>query len=400
MLRRAHAAFVRFSTSADRASLDAFVEREASWAPDYALFAALKESHGGAGWTAWEPKLRRRDARAVREAKRAHGKELDFQLFAQWLFDTQWRALRAAAHKRGIGLLGDVPIFVAHDSADVWAHQELFFLDDATGLPTVVAGVPPDYFSETGQRWGNALYRWDVEAKSGFAWWRARMHTSAARFDAVRLDHFIGFSRYWEIPADKEDARIGVFRPGPGRALFDALFREMPDLQLIAEDLGVITDEVKALRDGLDIPGMRVLQFAFGADPGSRAFQPHAFPHRCVVYTATHDNDTTVGWLTDPITKTDAAARAQRELMLRYAGSVGREPHWDLIRLAMSSVADTCIVPMQDVLGLGSEARMNTPATAEGNWSWRLRLADIPHFAVTRLATMADTYARAALVPK
>lgn len=393
MLRHAHAKFLHSATPQERRELEEFEGREKGWLEDFALFSALKERNGGRSWTEWRPALVRREPHAMKKARGELAAEVAFQSFCQWLFDVQWRELRAKAHARGIGLLGDVPIFVAHDSADVWAHQELFFLDD-DGAPTVVAGVPPDYFSETGQRWGNALYRWDVMRKAHFDWWRARMRTSLARFDAVRLDHFIGFVRYWEIPAANEDARVGVFRPGPGRALFDAIRKELGDVQLIAEDLGVITDEVKALRDGLDIPGMRVLQFAFGADPGSRLFQPHAFPRRAVVYTATHDNDTTVGWLRDPITKTDAGARAQRELMLRYAASDGREPNWDLIRLALSSVADTAIIPMQDVLGLGSEARMNTPATSDGNWSWRLRLAAIPHGAIERLGKLADLYDR------
>ena len=365
--------------------------RERSWLDDFLLYAALKRAHGGAAWFDFAPALRRREPQALALASVEHSSELDYLRFVQWCFDTQWRALRRHCAARGIALMGDVPIFVADDSADVWAHQDLYFLGE-DGRPTVVAGVPPDYFSETGQRWGNALYRWDVHAAQGFSWWIERLRGAFARFDAVRLDHFIGFHRYWEVPAAEPDARNGRFRPGPGRALFDAATRALGALPLIAEDLGVLTDEVKALRDDLELPGMRVLQFAFGGDAGSRDYRPHAFPHRSVAYTGTHDNDTTLGWFRDPQGDPDSRARA-----LRYLASDGREVHWDMIRMALLSPSNLAVLPMQDVLGLGSEARMNTPGTMDGNWSWRMRLTDLAPGSVERLRMLTETYDRAPL---
>lgn len=390
-LRAAHAAYEATATRDERAALAAFAVRERSWLDDFLLYAALKRAHGGAAWFDFAPALRRREPQALALASVEHSSELDYLRFVQWCFDTQWRALRRHCAARGIALMGDVPIFVADDSADVWAHQELYFLGE-DGRPTVVAGVPPDYFSETGQRWGNALYRWDVHAAQGFSWWIERLRGAFARFDAVRLDHFIGFHRYWEVPAAEPDARNGRFRPGPGRALFDAATRALGALPLIAEDLGVLTDEVKALRDDLELPGMRVLQFAFGGDAGSRDYRPHAFPHRSVAYTGTHDNDTTLGWFRDPQGDPDSRARA-----LRYLASDGREVHWDMIRMALLSPSNLAVLPMQDVLGLGSEARMNTPGTMDGNWSWRMRLTDLAPGSVERLRMLTETYDRAPL---
>jgi len=387
-LRQAHAAFEATATREERAALAEFGAREQSWLDDFVLFAALKNAQSGAAWFDFPTPLRRREPAALDGARAEHARELEYLRFVQWCFDTQWRALRAHCAALGIALLGDVPIFVADDSADVWANQELFFLGD-DGRPTVVAGVPPDYFSETGQRWGNALYRWDLHAAGGFDWWIARLRGAFARFDAVRLDHFIGFHRYWEVPAAEPDARNGRFLPGPGRALFDAATAALGPLQLVAEDLGVLTDEVKALRDDLRLPGMRVLQFAFGSDAGSRDYRPHAYPRRAVAYTGTHDNDTTLGWFRDP--SGDPASRA---LALRYLASDGREVHWDMIRMALLSPADLAIIPMQDVLGLGSDARTNTPGTTDGNWCWRMRLADLPGDAVARLRMLTETYDR------
>ncbi len=387
-LREAHRAFESTATHEERADLAMFTAREAEWLEDYALFVALKAAHGGVAWFDFPAPLRRREPHALTAARHTHARELAYQRFVQWCFDTQWRALRARCAALGVGLLGDVPIFVADDSADVWAHQPLFFLGE-DGRPTVVAGVPPDYFSETGQRWGNALYRWDVLAARGYDWWIARLRDALRRFDAVRLDHFIGFHRYWEVPAAEPDARNGRFRPGPGRALFDAATRALGPLPLIAEDLGVLTDEVKKLRDDLALPGMRVLQFAFGVDAGSREYRPHAWPRRSVAYTGTHDNDTTLGWLHDP--QGDAAARA---LALRYLASDGRAVNWDMIRMALLSPADLAIVPMQDLLGLGSEARMNTPGTVTGNWAWRMRVSDVGGDVVDRLRGLVETYDR------
>jgi 4-alpha-glucanotransferase len=399
LLRRAHARMLAEGHEADAADLQAFSAREGGWLEDYLLFAAQKRSQADAAWFDFPAPLRRRDPDALAAARQRHAAEIAFQRFVQWQFDVQWRRLRAYAHARGVGLLGDVPIFVADDSADVWAHQELFFLGE-DGRPTVVAGVPPDYFSALGQRWGNALYRWDALAERGYAWWIERLRLAFARHDAVRLDHFIGFQRYWEIPAAEPDARGGRFRPGPGRALFDAVRAALGDVQLVAEDLGVLTPEVEALRDDLGLPGMRVLQFSFGVDPGARAHHPHAFPRRCVVYTGTHDNDTALGWWRDPRaaaqTAEGAHLRRERDYAQRYLASDGREPHWDLIRCALSNQAVLAIVPMQDVLGLDATARMNVPGTTEGNWAWRMRVQDLPSGAVERLRALAETYDRTA----
>ncbi len=269
--------------------------------------------------------------------------------------------MKEHCHSLGIGLIGDLPLFVAHDSADVWAHRELFFLDQQ-GRPTVVAGVPPDYFSKTGQRWGNPLYRWDVIERTGFRFWKERFARVLSLFDAVRLDHFIGYVRYWEIPASEPTAQNGVWRPGPGAELFEAIGKA----QLIAEDLGAVTPEVTALRDRLGLPGIKVLQFAFGTDPQAASFLPHNYRRRSVAYTGTHDNDTTVGWFSK-------LNEAERRAALDYLGSEGREIHWEMIRSVWRSVANMAIAPMQDLLGLGSEARMNLPGTLQGNWEWRLR---------------------------
>jgi 4-alpha-glucanotransferase len=397
LLRHAHARMLAEGNEGDAADLQAFSAREQSWLEDYLIFTAQKRAQGDAPWFDFPEPLRRRDPDALATARSRHSGEIAFQRFVQWQFDVQWRRLRAHAHARGVGLLGDVPIFVADDSADVWAHQDLFFLGP-DGRPTVVAGVPPDYFSALGQRWGNALYRWDAMAAGGYRWWIDRLRVAFSRHDAVRLDHFIGFHRYWEIPAAEPDARGGRFRSGPGRAFFDAVREALGDVQLVAEDLGVLTPEVEALRDELGLPGMRVLQFSFGVDPGARAHHPHAFPRRCVVYTGTHDNDTILGWLRDPRaaaqTPEGARLRREREYALRYVASDGREPHWDMIRCALSSHADLAVLPMQDVLGLDGSARMNVPGTTEGNWTWRMRVQDVSHAVVERLRGLLETYDR------
>lgn len=393
MLRRAFASFSTKQSGTRAPDFDTFVKGEQSWLEDFVLFAALKQKYGGRCWTEWEAPLRRREERALKKAATELAHEMEFLRFVQWKFALHFGALRESCSSKGIGLIGDVPIFVAHDSADVWANPEIFFLNE-DGSPAAVAGVPPDAFSDTGQRWGNALYRWDVLRDSGYAWWIERMRVSAARFDAVRLDHFIGFVRYWEIPTASQDARDGQFRPGPGRHFFDALRNALGDIQLIAEDLGIVTDEVHALRDGLGLPGMRVLQFVFGPDEGSRAYQPHAFPKCCVVYTGTHDNDTTVGWFHDPRAAHDDYLRASHEFAKKYTGSDGRAPHWDMIRCASESVANTSIIPMQDALGLGSEARMNLPGTVEGNWRWRMRWEQVPPDLAGRLRALSETYSR------
>jgi 4-alpha-glucanotransferase len=352
-----------------------FREKHAAWLEDYALFMALKETHHGRAWTRWEKNLKARDPRALQDRARRLRDRTDFHRFLQYVFFRQWEALRRYCHEKGIRIIGDLPIYVAHDSSEVWSHPDAFYLDEE-GHASVVAGVPPDYFSATGQRWGNPIYRWDVRARSGYQWWIDRFRANLALADLLRLDHFRGFEAYWEIPASEPHAVNGRWVKGPGADLFGAVKRALGDLPVIAEDLGVITPEVETLRDAFGFPGMRILQMAFGRDPKANWYRPHRFAQNCVVYTATHDHNTTVGWFTaEPgkeTTQTRSEVEAERQCVRRYLGTDGREIHWKLIRLAMSSVALLSIVPMQDVLGLGSEYRMNRPGTLKGNWEWRL----------------------------
>jgi 4-alpha-glucanotransferase len=388
------------------ARFDAYCRREAGWLDDFALFDAIKGAHAGRPWWLWSEPLRDRHPDALGRARRELGDAVTLAKRVQWAFDEQWTDFHAYCTERGVGLIGDMPIFVAHDSADVWQHRELFDLDER-GLPNHVAGVPPDYFSATGQRWGNPLYRWRRLARTGYRWWVDRFQASLRRFDVVRLDHFIGFVRYWQIPAHEPTATSGRWMKGPGRALFEAVARETGgELPLIAEDLGAVTPKVTRLRRALRLPGIRLVQFAFGTDPQAPAFVPYNHDKDAVVYTGTHDNDTSVGWFTDPgstatSTRTRAEADAERRRALAYMGRDGGEavdPAMEMMRLAMASVARTCIVPLQDVLGLGSEARMNRPGVAEGNWRWRVRAGALDRAAEERLLSLTRTYGRAPAV--
>lgn len=347
-----------------RSVLRDFREQEAGWLEDHVLYLALHAAHRGRPWYRWDVPLRRRSAGELAAARNRLQEAMGYHAFVQLLFARQWQALREYAAARHVALLGDVPIFVAHDSSDVWAHQELFFLD-RQGMPTVVAGVPPDAFSRTGQRWGNPLYRWERMRRDGYRWWLERLALAVRRFDVVRLDHFIGFQRYWEIAATERTAIQGRFRPGPRDDFFRAARAALGGLPFVAEDLGVVTPEVTALRERFDLPGLRVLQFAFDGDPERNPHLPHLYPRRCVVYTGTHDNDTALGWYR-------AAPGSVRRRVRGYVGGTDGI-HRALIRLAHTSVADIAIVPLQDVLGLGSAARMNRPGTPRGNWTWRLR---------------------------
>lgn len=381
-----------FTTRTDeRAAFEQFCESQAWWLDDYALFRALKGEQHGAAWTQWPTEWVRRDASCLERLRAARREDLDREKFIQFQFDRQWRALKHYAHQRGVGLIGDLPIFAAHDSAEVWSRQELFQLGE-DGLPAVVAGVPPDYFSSTGQCWGNPLYRWEAHAAEGFSWWIHRLRRALEYFDVLRIDHFRGFESYWEIPAGAPNARDGRWVPGPGAALFRAAEAALGPLAVIAEDLGVITPAVEALRDELGYPGMRVLQFAFGDDPKANDYRPHNYPRHCVVYTGTHDNNTTLGWYdseagTDS-TRTAAQIAREQASARAYLGSDGHEIHWDLIRAAWSSVADLAIAPLQDVLGLGAEARMNVPGTATGNWEWRFRQDALTPTVINRLRAL------------
>ena len=381
-------AFKRFETSGApdiRRAVSFFEAEEREWLDDYALFMALKERAGGSPWWAWDTPLAKREAGAMRKARKELNDDIRFHKFGQFLFFRQWRKVREAAHARRIRIIGDIPIYVATDSADVWANRELFQLDD-DGQPFVVAGVPPDYFSSTGQRWGNPLYRWDVLKETGFHWWITRIKTNLQLADVIRLDHFRGFAAYWEIPANEPTAVHGRWMPGPGIALFDAIRTALGELPLVAEDLGFITPEVNELRHATGLPGMRILQFGFGAPDSPHL--PHRYEHHTVVYTGTHDNDTAHGWF-------DRAPQPDREFARMYLGDDCADFAWALVRAAYTSVADTSIVPVQDILGLGSEARMNTPGDAEHNWTWRVGAGALTRAHAERLRRLAEISGRA-----
>ncbi len=361
-LREAYAGFEARASAADRHALAQWRAAAAHWLDDYALFMALETAHGGASWWHWPAVHARRDRVALAAARIAHADEIGFWTFVQWCFDSQCAALKAYANARGIGLVGDLPIFVAHHSADCWARPDLYTLDE-NFQPTVVAGVPPDPLGPFGQRWGNPLYRWDRMAAEDFAWWTARSARALELSDLFRIDHFRGFAGYWEIPADSEDAMTGRWLPGPGQALFAAIERRLGPLPVIAEDLGLITDDVYALRKALGYPGMAILQFAFGGG-ADHMYLPHNIQPDCVAYTGTHDNDTVRGWW-------DATGQRERHYAGTYLACGANDVHWAMIRAAMASPARLAIFPLQDVLGLPSDQRMNVPGTMEHNWGWR-----------------------------
>ncbi len=384
-LARAAQRFAAQASAEERADLQAFCERHADWLPEHVLFMTLAEQHNWRDWSSWDAPLAARNPVALAAARQIHAERIAFWTFCQWCFFRQWLALKAYANGKGIAVIGDAPIFIAHQSAEVWARPELFQLD-ARGRPSVVAGVPPDVFSETGQRWGNPLYRWEAHARDGYAWWVQRIRRIFELVDIVRIDHFRGFAGYWEIPASEATAVKGRWLPGPGEALFEAIARELGALPIIAEDLGVITPDVVALRRQFAFPGMRILQFAFEGGSGN-AYLPHNHEPDTVVYTGTHDNDTTPGWwhsLDEP----------QRARVRDYLGSAAHEIHWDLIRAACASVADTVVHPMQDVLGLGGEHRMNLPGRGDGYWEWRFAWHQVRPEHAQRLAHLTQLYRR------
>jgi 4-alpha-glucanotransferase len=362
-LRRAAAGFFARATPADQQGFATWCREQADWLDDYSLFMALETAHQGQPWWTWSEPLASRDAAALDAARKTHAQEISFWQFVQWCFDVQCAALKRYANERGVSIMGDLPIFIAHHSADCWARPDLYLLD-AHHQPTVVAGVPPDDLGPLGQRWGNPLYRWDRMAAEDFAWWTARVRRALHQADVFRIDHFRGFAGYWEIPATSPDAQQGRWVKGPGQALFDAIAKALGELPIVAEDLGFITPDVHALRDGCGFPGMKILQFAFGGD-GDHEFLPHNYPRHVVVYTGTHDNDTARGWW-------DHASDNERRYAGTYLACGAHDVHWAMIRAAMNSVANMAVFPMQDVLGLGSEHRMNIPGTLGGrNWTWR-----------------------------
>ncbi|HVN56643.1 MAG TPA: 4-alpha-glucanotransferase [Anaerolineaceae bacterium] len=362
-----------------------FQNDQANWLEDFALFMAIKESESGASWNYWPKPLRKRDPEALGEFKKGHEKSILDHTFRQFLFFRQWSQLRKYANQKGVRIIGDAPIFVAYDSADVWAHPELFYLDEDEN-PTVVAGVPPDYFSPTGQLWGNPLYRWDVHHDTGYAWWIERLRSCLNLFDYIRLDHFRGFVGYWEVPAGMLTAEIGEWKAGPGERFFDAIAREYPDMPIIAEDLGEITQDVIDLRVRYHLLGMKILQFAFSTDPDD-PFLPHNYPANCVAYTGTHDNDTSLGWY-------QTAPESERDLCRRYLARSGDDLSWDFIRAVWGSVAIISMAPMQDLLSLESEARMNFPGRPSGNWRWRMPANAFNESVANRLKEMNFLYGR------
>jgi 4-alpha-glucanotransferase len=397
LLSKSFETFLKNASSDERQEFEAFCQQNASWLETYCLFMALKDVHNLAAWNTWDEDIRRRHPKSLEHWSSELSHEIRHRKYHQYQFFRQWSELKKYCNERGIRFIGDMAIFIALDSAEVWSHPEMFYLDDRA-RPTVVAGVPPDYFCKTGQLWGNPLYRWDVMARNDYGWWTERFRATHALVDVVRLDHFRGFEKYWEVPGTDTTAMNGRWVPGPGAELFKSVRKTLGTLPIIAEDLGVITPEVDALRDELGLPGMRVLQFAFGADPKADDYKPHNYSRNCVVYTGTHDNNTTMGWLREMDANDSTQTREEKEtetrLALKYVGTDGHEINWDFIRLALMSVADTVVTPMQDIMGLGSAARMNLPGTTEGNWCWRFLPEMLTDEIKGRLKELTTVYGR------
>ena len=388
------AAFAKFAPGD---AYRAFVAANGDWLPDYALFMALKQAHGGVAWTEWEAGAAARDHDALERWRGRLAAPLERFQMEQYYFFTQFHALKKGCADRGIQLMGDLPIYVAHDSADVWSHRDLFELEP-NGRPRVQAGVPPDYFSATGQLWGNPIYNWDAIRAQGYDWWIRRMRAAFELFDIVRIDHFRGFQAFWEVPGDAKTAVDGRWAKGPGAELFEAISAALGPLPIVAENLGLITPDVEELRQRFGFPGMSILQFAFGSDGQATDFKPHNFPRERVVYTGTHDNDTTMGWWNSTggadSTRTAADVEKEKAYAKRYLATDGSEMNWTLMRAALASVANTVLIPFQDVLGLGSEARMNLPGSSSGNWRFRFSWDQVTPEMTRRLRELVDTYDR------
>lgn len=398
LLAQAFTSYQRTTDTEFRSAFETFAELNAAWLDDYALFRALKNAHGGGPWYEWERSLARRTQPALAQARQELHEQIEAQKFYQFLFFKQWSELKTYCNRRGIKIIGDIPIFVAHDSADVWTNPDQFKLNP-DGLPTVVAGVPPDYFSKTGQYWGNPLFNWDHMLADGFKWWIERVRSTLEMVDIARIDHFRGFAACWEIPGGDKTAERGRWVQAPGRELFNAIRHSLGELPIIAEDLGVITPDVENLRDDLGFPGMRILQFAFSSDTKNLDL-PHNYHRNLVVYTGTHDNDTTVGWFNsvagEGSTRSATQIESERQFCMKYLATKGEEIHWDFIRAVFASVANLALVPMQDVLGLGTEARMNLPNSTSGNWLWRFDENALTDEIATRLRELSDLYGRMA----
>jgi 4-alpha-glucanotransferase len=396
LLRRAFEAFQR-GVAAERDAFDEFCRNKSAWLDEYALFMALKEARDNVMWTLWDRDLALREPAAMERARNELREEIECNKFIQFEFERQWHELKAHCGRNNIRVMGDMPIYVALDSADVWANPGLFQLNE-NGEPRVVAGVPPDYFSATGQLWGNPIYRWEAHAASDYAWWIARFRRALEVLDLIRLDHFRGFDAHYEIPAGDTTAVNGKWVKGPGASLFEAVEGALGKLPIVAENLGVITSEVEALRQQFGFPGMAILQFAFGTDPQAPDFKPHNYSHHLVAYTGTHDNDTVVGWWTSSVgadsTRTLSDVEKEMEYARRYLNTDGCEINWVMIRTLMASVADTALFPLQDVLGVGSEGRMNLPGSSSGNWHWRFRPEALTPAISARVKQLAEIYER------
>ncbi len=385
LISQAFFGFLDHAEQQDKDDYALFCQTKAFWLDDFSLFIALRREFNEQCWNQWPAPFKGRDAKALKAVSYRLKDEIDAIKFEQYVFLKQWMALKAYANGKDVLLFGDIPIFVSYDSSDVWANREAFKLDE-TGEMSVVAGVPPDYFSATGQRWGNPHYDWTYLKNTGFAWWLERMQTQLEQFDILRIDHFRGLEAAWEIPAHEPTAQIGEWVKAPGNALLSAIQAEFGQISLVAEDLGIITDEVIELRDEFNLPGMKILQFAFGGDRDN-PYLPDNYDKNCVVYTGTHDNDTTLGW-------TNQLTDQERNYIYDYLGSPATPLHCALIQAALASVANLAVIPMQDILELGSEHRMNTPGTTEGNWQWRFQWEQLSPERATRLAHLVELFNR------
>jgi 4-alpha-glucanotransferase len=397
LLSKAARSFLDGVDAVERKGFEQFCQSNADWLDDFCVFMSCKDAHGGLPWTKWADDIAARETDALRQWRTSSVEQIDQIKYFQFEFFRQWQALRSYAHHHGVQIIGDIPVYVAHDSADVWTHRE-FFLLTKEGNPIKVAGVPPDYFSATGQLWGNPTYNWDLLRKSGYRWWIERFGAALRLYDVVRIDHFRGFEAYWEIPAGESTAMNGRWVKGPGGELFSALEKELGELPIIAENLGVITPEVERIRHHFGFPGMAILQFAFGNDPQGPNFRPHNYVRNLVAYTGTHDNDTVVGWWnskggTDSI-RTPEDVVKEHTFAKTYLGGEDEPINWTMVRTVLASIADTAIIPLQDVLGLGSEARMNLPGTPRGNWRWRFTPGRLDSRLAARLLQLNQAYDR------
>lgn len=396
LLAKAYEGFHHVTSVDLRGRFERFTQENGFWLEDYAMYRAIKAENDQRPWYEWPEKQKLRDRDTLIDASERLFEEIQAEKFYQFLFYRQWEAVKRYAHENNVKIIGDIPIFVALDSSDVWCNQDKFKLNK-DGSATVVAGVPPDYFSKTGQLWGNPIYDWEAMRRDGFRWWSARMYATLRQVDIVRVDHFRGFAAAWEVPGGDETAENGRWVDVPGKELFTTLRQSLGELPVIAEDLGVITPDVEELRDGFGFPGMRILQFAFGGDPKNHDL-PHNYVTNCAAYTGTHDNDTTVGWWLSQAgagsTRDDAEISREREYCLKYLNTDGEEIHWDMIRAVWASIADTAMAPVQDMLGIGTEGRMNLPASSGGNWQWRLAAGSLTGEITLRLKELTEVYGR------